>query len=293
MMFYTSSQNDFDILKYISNLELKPLLQKMQRFEDLTDKYQLDKGQYDNSLRLWDIRFYLFPSDYSHVKADFKVYGKDLLNFLENFLHENKIGYHDLIHKFIDIYRRRFNRGSKGRPDSLSPFKMVLFITILDQINILKEEKPMNMGNAISEIKKQEYREFFQTHQRVYEENHYRQGFFLLGTIISKIVYAQKGKSATFMKKINLAGIPAHRVKNLVGEVKEYAAIYKIFEDPGIWGNIMDRLQGIETSGMKGDEIVFYILTGISYEDYLRMKYFREKELNQELKGETDKGEGK
>lgn len=292
MMFYSSSQNDFDILKYIFNLELKPLLQKMQSFEDLTDKYQLDQvAQY--GLRLWDIRYYLFPSDRSHEKADFKVYGKDLLNFLEAFLHENKIGYHDLIHKFTDIYRRRFNRGNRGRLDSLSPFKMVMFITILNQIDILKEEKPMNMGNSISEITKQEYREFFQTHQRVYEGNHYRQGLFLLGTIISKIVYAQREKKATFMKKINLAGIPAHRVKNLIGEVKEYASIYTIFGDPGIWGNIMDRLQGVETSGMKGDEIVFYILTGVSYQDYLGMKHGMEKKLKQEAKGENDKGEGK
>ena len=97
------------------------------------------------------------------------------------------------------------------------------------------------------------------------------------------------------MKKINLAGIPAHRVKNLVGEVKEYATIYAddIYEVQGIWGNIMDRLQGIETSGMKADETVFYILTGISYEDYLRMKYWKEKKLNQKTEGETDKGEGK
>ena len=166
---------------------------------------------------------------------------------------------------------------------------MVLFMMILDQIAILKEEKPMNMGNSISEIAKQEYKEFFQTHQRIYEGNHYRQGLFLLGTIISKIVYAQREKKATFMKKINLAGIPARRVKNLVGEVKEYASIYSdtIFEVQGIWGNIMDRLQGIEDSGMKGDEIVFYILTGVSYEDYLGMKHGKEKKLNQAA---ADKG---
>lgn len=282
MMFYTSTQNDFDILKYISNLEIKHLLQKMQLFDDFTDKYRLDQfGQYGSSLSLADIRFYLFPSDSSHAAPDFKVYGKDLLNFLENFLHENKMGYHDLIHKFTDIYRRRFNR---ERIDNLSPFKMVLFMTILNQINILKEEKPMNIGNSISEISKKEYRDFFQAHAQVYEKNNYRQGLFLLGTVISKIVYAQKseGKKATFMKKVNLAGIPAYRIKNLIGESKEYVSIYSIFEEPGIWGNIMDRLQGIEDSGMKGDEIVFYILTGISYEDYLGMKFGLEKKQKQE-----------
>ncbi|MCX6580067.1 MAG: hypothetical protein NT166_07775 [Candidatus Aminicenantes bacterium] len=289
LMFYTSVQNDFDILKYISNLELKPLLQKMRMFDDFTDKYNLDQvgrsDNHDNSLRLSDIRFYLFPSDRSHVKADFKIYGKDLLDFLESFLNENKIGYHDLIHRFTDIYRRRFNR---EKVDILSPFKMVLFMTILNQINILKEEKPMNKGHSVSEVAKQDYRDFFVTHQQVYEENHYRQGLFLLGTVISKIVYQQKGKKATFMKKINLAGIPAHRVKNLLGEAKEYASIYSVYEEPGIWGNIMDRLQGIETSGMKGDEIVFYILTGISFEDYLGMRAGREKKLNQAAQKEKE-----
>ncbi len=289
MMFYISAKNDFDILKYISNLELKPLLQKMQRFDDFTDKYNLDQvgrsEKRDNSLRLADFRFYLFPSDSSHAKAEFKVYGKDLLDFLENFLNENKIGYHDLIHRFTDIYRRCFNRENV---DLLSPFKMVLFMTILNQINILKEEKPMNKGHSVSEVAKQDYRDFFVTHQQVYEENHYRQGLFLLGTVISKIVYQQKGKKATFMKKINLAGIPAHRVKNLIGEVKEYASIYTVYEEPGIWGNIMDRLQGIETSGMKGDEIVFYILTGISFEDYLGMRAGLEKKLNQAAQKEKE-----
>ncbi|MCU0286676.1 MAG: hypothetical protein MUF15_09775 [Acidobacteria bacterium] len=289
LMFYTSTQNDFDILKYISNLELKTLLQKMQFFDDFTDRYNLDllvrSGNYDNSLSLMDIRFYLFPSDKSHAKADFKVYGKDLLDFLENFLNENKIGYYDLIHRFTDIYRRCFNRDDV---DTLSPFKMLLFMTILNQINILKEEKPMNKGYSVSEVAKQDYRDFFTTHQQVYEENYYRQGLFLLGTVISKIVYAQKGKSATFMKKVNLAGIPAHRVKNLIGEVKEYASIYSVYEEPGIWGNIMDRLQGIEISGMKGDEIVFYILTGISFEDYLGMRYAQEKKLNQTTQKEKE-----
>jgi CRISPR-associated protein Csh1 len=165
---------------------------------------------------------------------------------------------------------------------------MLLFMTILNQINILKEEKPMNKGYSVSEVAKQDYRDFFTTHQQVYEENYYRQGLFLLGTVISKIVYAQKGKSATFMKKVNLAGIPAHRVKNLIGEVKEYASIYSVYEEPGIWGNIMDRLQGIEISGMKGDEIVFYILTGISFEDYLGMRYAQEKKLNQTTQKEKE-----
>ncbi|MCP4156602.1 MAG: hypothetical protein GY757_53300, partial [bacterium] len=129
------------------------------------------------------------------------------------------------------------------------------------------------------------YKNFIETHRDVYGENNYRQGLFLLGTVISKIVYQQKYKkndkkmkaSSTFMKKINFDGIPARRVMALLAEVKDYSNIYDVYEEKGLWGNIMDRLQGIENSGMKGDEIVFYILTGVSFADYLGAKFAMDK----------------
>jgi CRISPR-associated protein Csh1 len=285
LLFYFAEQQSFDILKYISDIELRQLIKKMELFDKYTEMYDLEPlRDFESSLCLTDIRYYLFPSDRSHNKPDFKIYGKDLLNFLENFLNENHINYFELVGKFTDIFKRRFNR---GRIDPLSPFKMVLFLTILFKTKILKEGRPMNKGTSITEIMKPEYDDFFKTHREVYGDNRFRQGLFLLGTVISKIVYAQRLKKKTFLSKINFDGIPARRIKNLVGEVKEYAEIYSVYEEKGIWGNIMDRLQGIETSGMKGDEIVFYILTGVSYEDYLGMKHGLEKKLNKD-KGEKD-----
>jgi CRISPR-associated protein Csh1 len=287
LLFYFAEQQSqsFDILKYISDIELRQLIIKMELFDKYTEMYNLELlGEFGSSLCLNDIRYYLFPSDQSHNKPDVKLYGKDLLNFLENFLNENHINYFELVGKFTDIFKRRFNR---ERIDRLSPFKMVLFLTILFEIKILKEGSPMNKGSSITKIMKREYDDFFKNHRDVYEDNCFRQGLFLLGTVISKIVYAQRSKKKTFLSKINFDGIPARRIKNLVGEVKEYADIYQVYEEKGIWGNIMDRLQGIETSGMKGDEIVFYILTGVSYEDYLGMKHGLEKKLNQD-KGEND-----
>ncbi len=285
LLFYFTEQQSFDILKYISDIELGRLIKKMELFDEYTEKYELEPlRDFESALCLNDTRYYLFPSDRSHNKPDFKLYGKDLLNFLENFLNENHINYFELVGKFTDIFKRRFNR---GKIDRLSPFKMVLFLTILFKIKIIKEGRLMNKGRSITGIMKPEYDDFFKTHLEVYGDNSFRQGLFLLGTVISKIVYAQKSKKKTFLSKINFDGIPARRIKNLVGEVKEYAGIYPVYEEKGIWGNIMDRLQGIETSGMKGDEIVFYILTGVSYEDYLGMKHGLEKKLNQD-KGEKD-----
>ena len=158
----------------------------------------------------------------------------------------------------------------------------------------------MNDGHCVSEIIKQEYKDFFNTHTAVYGDNSYRQGLFLLGTVISRVAYAQRKKgegrkdSSTFLAKINYDGIPARRVDKLVNEVKKYSIIYDVFKDPGIWGNITDRLQGIETSILKPDEVVFYLLTGISFQDYLGMKSALDKKLSgngQDTAPENEQGE--
>jgi CRISPR-associated protein Csh1 len=287
ILFYHSPEasQEFNILKYISDIELWDLLGKMRRFDEFTDRYGLELiGEYGNSLSLVDIRYALFPSNRSHPNPDFKVYGKVLLNFLENFLNNHKISYYEMINRFTSIYKRRFHRDNVDR---LSPFKMIGFLTLLGKINLIKEDYGMNEGQCISEVMKEEYREFFAAHPGVYGNNVYRQGLFLLGTMISRVVYRQKRKgegrkdSSTFLAKLNYDGIPARRIDKLVNEVKKYAVIYNIFEEPGIWGNIIDRLQGIENSLMKPDEVVFYILSGISFEDYLGMKYAGEKKLSQ------------
>jgi CRISPR-associated protein Csh1 len=298
LLFYFSEKQAFNILRYISHIELRELMIKMQLFDQFTERYDLDKiGEYGNCLSLADLRYALFPSNRSHPNPDYKVYGKDLLNFLENFLNNHKISYYELIGQFTAIYKRRFHRQNSDR---LSPFKMVGFLTLLHQLNLLKEDNGMNDGHCISEIIKQEYKDFFNTHTAVYGDNSYRQGLFLLGTVISRIASAQRKKgegrkdSSTFLAKINYDGIPARRVDKLVNEVKKYSIIYDVFKDPGIWGNITDRLQGIDTSILKPDEVVFYLLTGISFQDYLGMKSALDKKLSgegQDKAPENEKGE--
>lgn len=291
LLFYFAEQQAFNILRYISGIQLNDLLHKMQLMDEFTDRYDLHLiGKYGNSLTLGDLRLHLFPSSWSHPKPDFKVFGKGLLDFLDNILSSRRFGYYDIIDRFTGIYRRRFH---KKNNDRLAPFKLVGFLTILYQLNLIKEEKGMNEGNWISEITKQEYRDFFTTHAAVYRDNGFRQGLFLLGVVISRIVYEQRKKgegrkdSSTFLAKINFEGIPARRVDKLVNEVRKFAVIYKIFQEPGIWGNITDRLQGIDNSSLKPDEVVFYILTGISFEDYLGMKRGLDKKLNTD----TNKGD--
>jgi len=200
-----------------------------------------------------------------------------------------------MIGGFTSIYRRRFLK-KDGYTDRLSPLKMVCFLTILNERNLLKEGTGMNRIQPNTEILKQEYRDFFATHAAVYESDFHRQGLFLLGVLISRIAYAQKIKgegrkdSSTFLAKLNYDGIMPRRVQKLVAEVKKFAVIYNIYQEPELWGTITDRLQGIDTSSMKPDETVFYILTGISFESYLGKKKGNENRMKETQQGE-DNGE--
>jgi CRISPR-associated protein Csh1 len=287
--FSPAGSQQFDVLQYISDIDLHSLAKRFEMFDRMTEIYALDKigKKYNHSLTLHDLRFFLFPSDNTHGSSpDPKTFRKDLLDFLAGFLSDLPLNYNDLIKRFINIYRKRMHR---DRIDDLSPFKMVLFLSIMLNLNKLKGGKSVNSGNFVSTISRPEYEDFFNTHGNVYGGQAFRQGLFLLGTIISKIKTKQKDKKINFYKKLNFGGIPVRRVPLLILQVKEYAEIYQVYEEPGIWGNIMDRLQGIESSRIKSDEILFYILTGISFEEYLNKKFFQEKALAEGTKSKGEK----
>ena len=290
LLFFDSppASQEFNIIKLISNIEYKSLVSKMMLFHDINKAYDLSLLK--KSIGFNDLRFHLFPSKYSHNKSDPALYRKDILDLLEAFLYGYPVNYHMLIKKFMHIYRLKFNRDNT---DALAAFKMVLWLSIFNKIKPLKGVETMEgkAGNTVTEIQNEDYRKFIEAHQAIYEQDFYRQGLFLLGTVINSIVNAQRKKSSdkaqegeaqgqrrklssTFMRKLNFSGIPARRINRLVGEVQNYYQIYNkdIYEEPGIWGNIMDRLQGIEESSMDPEEIIFYILSGISYANYIGMK---------------------
>jgi len=284
LLFFDSPQGSqvFDIVKYISNIDYQNLSEKLKLFDKYNKEYDLNLFGNNNGIKLYDIRNHLFPTKSSHSKVDPSLFRKDILDLLEAFLHDNSLNYNLLIKRFINIYRLKFNRNTI---DELSPFKMILMLSIFNKIKPLKGVKTMETGSCVTEIQQEKYQKFFTEHHVVYENNSHRQGLFLLGTIINGIVYEQRKKSSTkskggsenkkmkasstFLKKLNYNGIPARRINKLIAEVQNYALIYDIYEETGIWGTMMDRLQEIEKSTMKGEEIVFYILTGISFNKYL------------------------
>ncbi len=284
LLFYNSppGSQQFDILKTISNIDLYSLVDKFELFEEWNQRYKLHslvKGKYNPQASLSDIRFYLFPSYYSEANnPDFNVYGKVLLDFLDKFIKEKKISVKEVIKRFIRIFDKRY-RGKRSSVDMLAPLRIVIFLSILNEIGNIKIGGNME-GAQFTSIVNNDYEQFFKEHSSVYEGNAFKQGLFLLGTIIGRLVSVQEkqGKSSNFLRKLDLKGIPTRRIPKLTSEVKNFVEIYKsskdgFYEEQGLWGNIMDRLQGIENSRLKPDEVVFYILTGISYNNYLAKMY--------------------
>ena len=271
LMLYFAEQNSFDILKLIQNIETNKLIPKLTEFDKMTELYRLD--HFDKSITLNTYLFYLF-SKYQNNKIVYE--NKKIINFISIFFSQKKYKYLNLINEFIITVK---NHILNEKYNSLAALKMNLFLKIVSNLNKIKGVKTMAESKMVSEIFNDDYQQFFQTHAEVYENAPYKQGLFLLGTIIAKIKKAQKTKTSTFLKKMNFSGMSTRRLQTFINKVKEYTIIYEkeIYHEGGIWGNIMDRLQGIEKSNLQPAEVVFYILSGISFSDYLSKKNYHEK----------------
>jgi len=278
LLFYFSENQMFNILKHIPNIQTNNLVKKLEMFDNFSEKLRLYDifGAY-NSFTLNKVIFHLFTkSRGNNIEYD----NKKILEFLYTFFSNKQFLYRVLIKDFVSA---SYNKLLSKKFDELSPLYINMFLTILIDLNMLKGVDVMSNENNATKILNNDYNHFFDTHKEIYANNPHRQGLFLLGTVISQILKAQRDKSSNFLSKINFNGLAARKIPSFINKVKEYTIIYSkkqnFFEEPGIWGNIMDRLQGIEYSGMSNDEIIFYLLSGISYSEYLaRKKNFEKKQ---------------
>ncbi len=283
LLFYEKIKANFAVLKLIADVEYRDLLKKMSLFEDINEEYGLKTLKYPSPIDWKFIRYALFPKPPKAKEP--KIYRKDFLELLSSFINGNSVDYTDLINKFTDIWQDNFN---SDKIDYLSPLKMSFVLGIFNKTSNLSGVTKME-GNALTKIANDRYNEFFEKHAEIYGNNYFRQGLFLLGTVINGILYKQKGKSSNFLQKLNFKGIMPRRIPELTASVLEYAKIYNVYEEAGIWGNIFDRIQGIENSKLSPSEVLFYILSGISFSKYEGFIRGTETEENQE--GENDDNE--
>lgn len=279
-LFWRPDQASFIVLDTINDVYYKDLQKKLREIYEVNTTLSHKKFSENYYFNFNDLYWLLFPNYKSHNSPDPKLYRKELLNLIDSIFKDREIDYHYLIKQFTFIFRKRYLKNKNNLRDMIKqPLKMNLLLKWLSQITNLKGGVKMAEGKSYIEIDDQDIREFFLTHEEVYQENNHRQGLFILGVLMNQILKEQKNKNINIMNKLSFDGLPVRRVKTFVKDITEMLNIYKVYQVNQLrHAQMIDRLQGIENSQLTKDEVVFYILSGISFGRYLGHKYYQKKE---------------
>jgi len=276
-LFYTQDKAKFTVLENITDVSYSRMEFIFDELKRLTNEELYSK--------LIEVGFnhvyvLLFPNKLSHTKVDSKLYQKEFLSLFSSMINGRAINYDKILRNFNYIFKKFYFNTDKKDDRRLRErhIQMNILLTWFNKISGFTGGFDNMVDTSAIPIENKDILEFFRIHEDIYSNNTYRQGLFLLGYLINKILLEQNDKSGNFMNKINFDGIPSKRVHRLILDVTEYLSIYKIYsENNGVYSQMVDRLQGIDTSELKGDEIVFYVLSGVSFGRYLGHKYYMEK----------------
>lgn len=131
--------------------------------------------------------------------------------------------------------------------------------------------------------------QYFLNNEAVYAGNYQAQGLFILGMYIANVESEQRRKkiSTTLINRLNLRGIPVTKVKSVLALVDDMRQIWKTYNDPITDAYFRECLNGIETSIMMPEEVVFHILSGRAYSGFLSITYKKNHENNPETNQEV------
>jgi len=192
-------------------------------------------------------------------------------------LYKRKFQYFDLIYMFTDIYNRKNNNLKTENKYflNITPFLMTLYLDHLIKFNQLEGVPIMEKTNLTSKLQDEKITAYFNTHSQIYENNFYAQGLFILGMYIAAIESEQRKKDikSTLISRLNLRGIPVQKVKSLMAMVDEMGKVWNIYYDSITENYYRECLQGIENSSLSPEDVVFHILSGRAYSNYLGAKY--------------------
>ena len=281
-LFWRPDQASFIVLDFIDDVsyeDLKMIFRSLRDINQDTFGYQADTRNY--KIYLNDLYWLLFPNYRSHNNPDPKLYRKEMLNLLDSIMKGKEIDYNYLIRKFINILNKRYYFNKKNEKEVIThPLKMNLMLSWLNKITNLKGGFKVIEGNSLTEIEHEDIKKFFEVHSDTYENNSYRQGLFLLGILMNQVLKEQQkeNKSANILDKLSFDGMPVRRVKKFTKDITEILTIYDKYNvNQLIHAQMIDRLQGIENSSLNKNEVVFYILSGLSFGRYLGHKYYNKK----------------
>ncbi|PTV93629.1 CRISPR-associated Csh1 family protein [Halanaerobium saccharolyticum] len=281
-LFWRPDQASFIVLDSIDDVsydDIKAIFRSLRKVNQDTYGHESDARNY--KLYFNDLYWLLFPNYRSHNSPDPKLYRKEMLNLFDSIMKDKDIDYNYLIRKFITILNKRYYFNKKNEKEVIAhPLKMNLMLSWLNQITNLKGGYKVREGSNFTEIEDADIRKFFEVHSETYEHNSYRQGLFLLGILMNQVLKEQQkeNKSANILDKLSFDGMPVRRVKKFTKDITEILNIYDEYNvNQLLHAQMIDRVQGIENSSLNKDEVVFYILSGLSFGRYLGHKYYNNK----------------
>jgi hypothetical protein len=284
LLFYSKpspTSQEFIINGMIKNINLKELITKTEHLNLMIQDYKLGSlyGHYA-VLSFEGLRYLILPSKESHPglnQYDYTVLNKNIISILGTYIYKRKFRYYDLICMFADIYNRKNNNLKTENKYflNITPFLMTLYLDHLIKFNQLEGVSIMENRNLISKLQDEKITAYFNTHSQIYENNFYAQGLFILGMYIAAIETEQRKKDikSTLINRLNLRGIPVQKVKSLMAMVDEMGKVWNKYYDSITENYYRECMQGIENSSLSPEEIVFHILSGRAYSNYLGAKY--------------------
>ncbi|MFW6016098.1 MAG: TM1802 family CRISPR-associated protein, partial [bacterium] len=258
---------------------LKDIFIKLQDINMKTFSFKGFARRYE--LKFNDLYWLLFPNYRSHKKPDSRLYRKEMLNLFNSILKNREVDYKYLLEQFNYILRKRYFKNKRNVEEIIThPLKMNVLLAWLNKITDIRGGFKMSEGKSLTKIDDSDIREFFEVHSDIYKNNSYRQGLFLLGILMNQVLKEQQKekKSANILDKLSFDGMPVRRVEKFVKDITEILNIYdKYSVNQLLHSQMIDRIQGIKNSNLNKDEVVFYILSGISFGRYLGHKYSKNK----------------
>jgi len=287
LLFYNKpspTSQEFIINGMIKNINLRELINKTEHLNQMILDYKLGSLYgYQDALSFEGLRYLILPSKESHPgldQYDYTVLNKNIISTLEIYLYNRSFQYNKLIRQFIDIFNRKNNNLETENKYflNITPFFMTLYLDHLLKFNQLEGVHIMEKRNLIAALQDEKITAYFNTHSQIYENNFYAQGLFILGMYIAAIESEQRKKNikSTLINRLNLRGIPVQKVKSLMAMVDEMGKVWDIFYDSVTENYYRECMQGIEKSSLSPEEIIFHILCGRAYSNYLGAIYKQE-----------------
>lgn len=304
MLFYDKQllKQEFKIINWVRELKFAGLAEKTRDLEDLCEDFQLYKVGENTGLNLRGLRMLILPSKRSHkIKSDgeYSVVARKIAKLADDYLNSRPLNYCDLIRSFIDVWTHIDSDSQETYVDhKLAALTLGLYVKHLNNFNMLKGVKAMESEQKTSTLldpkQHHSYLDYFENHACLYgnaENSKYFRGLFMLGTMIGKIERAEytKTKNKTFSNRLNFKGISPRRVKAVYNTVEEYLKIRDIWMDNQALAYCSESLLGIEDSSVLPQEVVYYLLAGRAYENYLAIIYHKTNhEDNQSKEDQND-----